>query len=201
LLSSHPIQVPIRHAEEVEQVFDAISYCKGGSVVRMIKAVLGMTHFQQGLSNYMKKYAYGNTETLDLWQSWEDVSGMPIAELMASWTEQMGFPLLKIVKEDWHDDHVVLELEQSWFLADGSEPPEAKLWGTSRSACVSHGSGNDESRTLTLPYTHFRFPFALPCCGCCRHRGALSLFFASVISYTDPHRHTVRDTTRYDLDA
>jgi puromycin-sensitive aminopeptidase len=134
LLSSHPIQVPIRHAEEVEQVFDAISYCKGGSVVRMIKAVLGMANFQKGLSNYMKKYAYGNTETLDLWQSWEEVSGMPIAELMASWTEQMGFPLLKVVKEDWQEDKVVLELEQTWFLADGSEAPETKLWGTS---CVN----------------------------------------------------------------
>lgn len=29
LRSSHPIIVPIKHAEEVEQVFDAISYCKG----------------------------------------------------------------------------------------------------------------------------------------------------------------------------
>jgi len=37
LRSSHPIQVPIHHAEEVEQVFDAISYCKGGCVVRMVR--------------------------------------------------------------------------------------------------------------------------------------------------------------------
>ena len=41
LRSSHPIQVPIKRAEEVEQVFDAISYCKGGSVVRMVHAVVG----------------------------------------------------------------------------------------------------------------------------------------------------------------
>ena len=54
LKSSHPIQVPIHHAEEVEEVFDAISYCKGGSVVKMIKAVLGMKAFQKGLGNYMK---------------------------------------------------------------------------------------------------------------------------------------------------
>ena len=131
LQSSHPIQVPIAHAEEVEQVFDAISYCKGGSVVRMICAVLGMPNFQKGLANYMKKYAYSNTETLDLWQSWEEVSGMPIQEMMASWTEQMGFPLVKVVKEDWQDDKVVLELEQSWFLADGSEIPDDgkdKVW-------------------------------------------------------------------------
>lgn len=131
LMSSHPIQVPIYHAEEVEQVFDAISYCKGGSVVRMIRAVLGMPNFKKGLGNYMKKYAYGNTETLDLWGAWEEVSGMPIPEMMASWTEQMGFPLLKVVKEDWQDDKVVLDLEQSWFLADGSAIPDDgndKLW-------------------------------------------------------------------------
>ena len=34
LRSSHPIQVPIRHAEEVEEVFDHISYAKGSTVVR-----------------------------------------------------------------------------------------------------------------------------------------------------------------------
>ena len=32
LKSSHPIQVPIKRAEECEEVFDAISYCKGASV-------------------------------------------------------------------------------------------------------------------------------------------------------------------------
>merc|ERR1719281_900925 len=34
LRSSHPIQVPIGHAHEVEEVFDAISYCKGACVIR-----------------------------------------------------------------------------------------------------------------------------------------------------------------------
>lgn len=41
LKSSHPIIVPIKHAEEVEQVFDAISYCKGSTVVNMVAAIIG----------------------------------------------------------------------------------------------------------------------------------------------------------------
>jgi puromycin-sensitive aminopeptidase len=82
-MSSHPIQVPIHHAEEVEQVFDAISYCKGGSVVRMIRAVLGMPNFKKGLSNYMKKYAYGNTETLDLWSAWQVSSHVTLSQQSA----------------------------------------------------------------------------------------------------------------------
>lgn len=73
LRSSHPIIVPIKHAEEVEQVFDAISYCKGSCVVNMIYHTLGFEHFRDGLRNYMKKHAYGNTETIDLWNAWTEV--------------------------------------------------------------------------------------------------------------------------------
>lgn len=146
LKSSHPIQVPIYHAEEVEQVFDAISYCKGGSVVRMIKAVLGMSHFQTGLANYMKKFAYKNTTTVDLWTAWEDVSKMPVNEMMASWTEQMGFPLVKVLEEDWQNDSVTLKLEQSWFLSDGSlldKEGATKKWTIPIMTCTPKGTQSD----------------------------------------------------------
>lgn len=43
------MQVLIAHAEEVEQVFDAISYCKGACVVKMLNAVLGPDMFKKGL--------------------------------------------------------------------------------------------------------------------------------------------------------
>ncbi len=48
--------MPIGRAEEVEQVFDAISYCKGSCVVRLLWAVLGKEDFQRGLQLYMKKH-------------------------------------------------------------------------------------------------------------------------------------------------
>ena len=72
--TSHPIQVPIKHAEEVEEVFDMISYCKGASVVRILHAVLGAEAFQAGLQIYMERHQYGNTITTDLWKAWEEVS-------------------------------------------------------------------------------------------------------------------------------
>lgn len=126
----------------------------------MIKAVIGMADFQKGLGNYMKKHAYGNTETTDLWNAWGDISGMPIAEMMASWTEQMGFPLVKVIGEDWQDDKVVLTLEQSWFLTDGSEPPEdgkGKVWTIPIMSCTSAGVQEDmvlmreKTATITVP--------------------------------------------------
>jgi puromycin-sensitive aminopeptidase len=162
LKSSHPIQVPIQHAEEVEQVFDAISYCKGGSVVRMIRAVLGMNHFRNGLANYMKKFAYSNTETLDLWQAWEEVSSMPVTEMMASWTEQMGFPLVRVLKENWTAESVTFELDQQWFLSDGSDldaEGAAKVWTIPILTCTESGQQADmtlmreKTGTVTIPTT------------------------------------------------
>uniref|UniRef100_A0A7S3P4T9 Aminopeptidase n=1 Tax=Amphora coffeiformis TaxID=265554 RepID=A0A7S3P4T9_9STRA len=161
LKSSHPIEVPIHHAEEVEQVFDAISYCKGGSVARMIQNVLGMKAFRAGLQAYMKEFAYSNTETEDLWNAWEQATnGMPVGEIMASWTEQMGFPLLKVVKEEWSDVEVVLTLEQSWFLSDGApldDKGEEKLWTIPILTCTAEGEQEEmmlmreKTATVTIP--------------------------------------------------
>ena len=160
LKSSHPIQVPIHHAEEVEEVFDAISYCKGGSVVKMARAVLGMKAFQQGLGAYMKRHAYGNTETYDLWKAWEESSGMPVTEMMASWTTQMGFPLVTVVGEKWESNQVTLSLEQEWFLSDGSplsDEEKAKKWCIPLLTCTAEGTQQDmvfmreKTATITIP--------------------------------------------------
>ena len=122
--SSHPIQVPIKHAEEVEEVFDLISYQKGASVVRLVYATLGEESFLKGLQDYMDQHKYSNTMTKDLWAAWEDASGLPVAEIMSSWTEQMGFPLVTVVEEEWKPEEgkCILTLEQRRFLADGSVP-------------------------------------------------------------------------------
>mmetsp|Transcript_10839 Transcript_10839/g.14084 ORF Transcript_10839/g.14084 Transcript_10839/m.14084 type:complete len:887 (+) Transcript_10839:126-2786(+) len=128
LRTSHPIQVPIAHAEEVEQVFDAISYCKGASVVRMLAAVLGEENFQKGLQLYMNRHRYGNTETYHLWGAWEEVSNIPVQEMMKSWTEQMGYPVVEVVEEEWTANSVKLTLQQDWFLQDGSGLGDEKLW-------------------------------------------------------------------------
>jgi len=128
LRTSHPIQVPIAHAEEVQQVFDAISYRKGACVVRLLAAVLGEEIFQKGLQLYMERHRYGNTETFHLWGAWQEVSGLPIQDIMKSWTEQMGYPVLEVVDEKWQDGRVELTLKQNWFLQDGSGVNDPKLW-------------------------------------------------------------------------
>lgn len=127
LTSSHPIQVPIKRAQNVKEIFDLISYHKGASVIRLINAVLGETDFKAGLKLYMTRHAYGNTETVDLWNAWEETSKKPINQVMSSWTEQQGFPVVSVVSSKFEGDKCTLKLKQEWFLADGTVP-ENKRW-------------------------------------------------------------------------
>lgn len=48
---SHPIEVPVRSALEIDQIFDEISYLKGCSVIRMLTGRLGTKTFLK-VSNY-----------------------------------------------------------------------------------------------------------------------------------------------------
>ena len=129
LKSSHPIQVPIGAAKEVDEVFDAISYCKGACVIRMIYCVLGEEAFRKGLQDYMAKHKYGNTVTLNLWDAWSSASGVAVGDLMSTWTEQCGYPVVTVTNTSWADDSVTIELSQEWFLSDGSPTAEGdKIW-------------------------------------------------------------------------
>lgn len=105
-------------------MFDAISYCKGACVIRMLFDVLGLEDFRKGLQVYMDRHKYGNTETTDLWRAWVESSGKPVDEIMASWTEQMGFPVITVLDSQFTDTTATLKVKQSWFLGDGSELSE-----------------------------------------------------------------------------
>eukprot|EP00434_Breviolum_minutum_P008706 symbB.v1.2.007674.t1/scaffold475.1/size199048/15 len=97
----------------------------------MVNGVLGKELFRKGLALYMRRFAYRNTDSSDLWSCWEEVSGMPLQDMMSSWTRQQGFPVL-IVNHSVEQGGKAggLALQQRWFLADGSEEPddEKKLW-------------------------------------------------------------------------
>lgn len=150
LLSSHPIQVDVLEAEASLQNFDAISYLKGSTVVRMANAYLGQEAYEKGLQIYMERHKYTNTETGDLWKAWEEASGKPVSQVMSSWTKQMGFPVVTVRSMNWSPDEseCTLELEQCWFISDGSKHKDmkSKLWQIP----IFVRTGDDPEGLLTL---------------------------------------------------
>ncbi|KAM1021901.1 hypothetical protein ACFX2J_042737 [Malus domestica] len=116
LEESHPIEVEINHAAEVDEIFDAISYKKGASVIRMLQSYLGAEVFQRSLASYIKKHAYSNAKTEDLWAALEEGSGEPVNKLMNSWTQQKGYPVISVKIKDQK-----LEFDQTQFYSSGSQ--------------------------------------------------------------------------------
>ena len=121
LRSSHPIEVPVKRADEINQIFDAISYSKGSSVLRMISKYLGEDVFLQGVRNYIKKHAYGNTQTGDLWASLADVSGKPVEKVMDIWTKNVGFPVVTVSENPSASS---INVKQNRFLRTGDVRPD-----------------------------------------------------------------------------
>ena len=90
LAHTHPINVSINHPDEIRTIFDTISYEKGASVLLMLMHYIGHDAFRSGLTNYLKRHAYANTESKDLWQAWEETATKPVADFMNAWTTQAG---------------------------------------------------------------------------------------------------------------
>ena len=117
--SSHPIQVEVRDALDVNQIFDKISYLKGCSMIRMLASNLGIETFLKGIAIYLKRHAYGNAKTKALWDALSEASGVYVNALMELWIEKVGFPVVTVTEGDQQ-----ISVKQSRFLSTGDVKPE-----------------------------------------------------------------------------
>ncbi|XP_043483664.1 puromycin-sensitive aminopeptidase-like [Leptopilina heterotoma] len=131
LRNSHPIQVPVGHPSEIDEIFDDISYCKGASVIRMLHSYIGDEDFRKGMKLYLTRYSYANAKTDDLWTALEEVAKKPVRSVMSTWTKQQGFPLVQVEQrrqqqqqqsgggaENDESNNVLLTFQQKRFLPD-----------------------------------------------------------------------------------
>ncbi len=98
LASTRPVEFEVRSPAEANEMFDALTYGKGSAVLRMMEQYLGEETFREGVGNYLREHAYGNTDTADLWASLNQASGQPVGEIMDTWIYQGGYPLVEVTR-------------------------------------------------------------------------------------------------------
>lgn len=142
LRNSHPIEQDVNNPAEIGELFDAISYSKGASVLRMLESFLGAETFRQGLHKYLTTHQYSNAERLDLWNALGEASGQPVAEIMDTWVMQTGYPVLDVGIER-SNGNISMQLTQSRFLYDsiieGGEADDT-VWKAPIGVYVNNGS-------------------------------------------------------------
>jgi puromycin-sensitive aminopeptidase len=142
LKSTHPIHGVVRNAGEAGESFDAITYEKGGAVLRMIEGFLGEGPFREGIRQYMRKHARANAVKEDLWNALGEAAKQPVEELATAWVGQSGFPLVTAKL-----DGRTLHLSQRRFY---SEPgvQSGEKWPVPMVLRFEDGSGAREQRVL-----------------------------------------------------
>ncbi len=122
LTSTRSVEFEVQSPQEAEGMFDVLTYQKGGALLRMLEQYLGADRFRAGVSHYLRRHAYGNTETSDLWDAIEHTSGEPVRRIMDSWIWQPGFPVVSA-----STDGSQLLLRQRQFSFD-PDAPATSLW-------------------------------------------------------------------------
>lgn len=116
---------PVNEAS-VFDVFDSITYSKGGAVLAMLEQWIGEQPFRNGLVRYMKDRQFSNATAGDLWHHMEQASGKSVAAVASSWTDQKGFPMVQAAAS-CRGGRTIVALSQSRFSL-GTQPLPPQNW-------------------------------------------------------------------------
>ena len=118
-----------RSSAEIKEMFDGITYQKGGAVLGMLESYVGPEVFRNGVNDYLKAHANGNATSADFWQAMAKVSGKPVDKIMPTFVMQPGVPLVT-VGESCAGGKQTLQLSQQRFLlsSSGDSAKQEQVW-------------------------------------------------------------------------
>ncbi|XP_056393536.1 leucyl-cystinyl aminopeptidase isoform X1 [Hyla sarda] len=101
LQTTHPISTDVQSPEQIEEIFDELSYIKGSSILQMLNAFLSKEVFHECIVKYLQDHKYETTKSDGLWDSMNLVtkSNPDVKNMMKTWTQQAGYPLVTVQKK------------------------------------------------------------------------------------------------------
>ena len=157
LLNSHPIEQEVQNPNEIGQLFDAISYSKGASIIRMLENFLGENTFRKGINSYLNKFQHDNASTNDLWKCLEIESGKPVSKIMEAWIKNAGYPYLELEIDRSKDIHEILVSQKRFTYTQSLISKDCnQIWPTPINIIDSDGKTKmylleEQSRKITIP--------------------------------------------------
>ncbi|XP_007529971.1 leucyl-cystinyl aminopeptidase [Erinaceus europaeus] len=129
LNSSHPISSSVQSSEQIEEMFDSLSYFKGASLLLMLKTYFSEDIFQHAILLYLHNHSYGSIQNDDLWDSFNEITNktLDVKKMMKTWTLQKGFPLVTVQR----NGKELLVQQERFFLnikPDVQPPDTSYLW-------------------------------------------------------------------------
>ncbi|TSO26934.1 M1 family metallopeptidase [Lactobacillus sp. LL6] len=118
------VHVEVNDPAEIDALFDpAIVYAKGSRLLVMVRSLLGDEALRKGLKYYFDHHKFDNATGDDLWNALSTATDLNIGEIMHSWLEQPGYPVVTAKIDDNGD--LILSQKQ-FFIGDGED--KGRTW-------------------------------------------------------------------------
>jgi puromycin-sensitive aminopeptidase len=160
LKSTRPIHFTVDDPNQINEMFDEITYEKGASVLRMLETYVGESVFQSGVQQYIAKHKFANASTEDLWQAVGLVSHRPIPAMMHGWVFQPGYPMISIFPVAGGK---FVKLSQARFLLDsttGASATRKQVWHVPVAMRDISERSKVQTNLLESPESQFNLPTA-----------------------------------------
>jgi aminopeptidase N/puromycin-sensitive aminopeptidase len=129
LSSARAIHGNPKTSAEIKEMFDGITYEKGGAVLRMLESYVGPDIFRRGVNAYLRAHANGNATSADFWQAEAEASGKPVDKIMPTFVLQPGVPMLSISASCTGGSGKLTTSQQRFFLSpEQLRAPETEQW-------------------------------------------------------------------------
>ncbi|XP_066591924.1 uncharacterized protein [Prorops nasuta] len=118
-INTHAMTYAVETPSEIVKVFDPIESMKAASVIRMFHHSFGDNAFSKAIFKYLSSHQHSHASPQDLFNAFKNVISSnykiqlkrpPIEKIMASWTNQPGYPLVQATMKGQY-----LSLEQSRY--------------------------------------------------------------------------------------
>ncbi|MGA8151447.1 MAG: ERAP1-like C-terminal domain-containing protein [Terriglobales bacterium] len=163
LLHTHAVRQSAETPGQITELFDAISYGKGASVLWMIEEYLGRETFRKGVATYIRQHAYGSATSEDFWNVLAAVSGKPVDHIMAAFINQPGVPLVSVKTQCAGNTTKVSLAQQRYFddrllMNSGND----EVWPIP--VCMKAGIAGGRTRDQCVLLSKKEESFTLPVC-------------------------------------
>jgi cytosol alanyl aminopeptidase len=153
--STHAMRQETDAFDNLDDLFDFITYQKGQAVLGMVERWVGPKVFQTGVRAYLRKHEWGSAESADLWSALSKSSGRDVSGVASSFLDEPGVPFVRVTL-----DGPVVHLAQSRFHGIGAEElaghwkiPIALKWSDGTHVTTQNVLLTDSVRTVTLAAT------------------------------------------------
>jgi aminopeptidase N/puromycin-sensitive aminopeptidase len=144
--------------DEINQMFDGISYGKASDVLLTVENYVGEETFRQGVHNYLTAHQYANATAEDFWGAQTATSHKPVDKIMESLVAQPGAPIITFGEPA---EGKVAVKQKRFYLSPSIQPDSAQKWTIP--VCFKAEEGNPcdlltpEKSHLTLPMSKLFF--------------------------------------------